>query len=99
MPPRSDMLPSQSVVTRKLPWGVAPKGRLGEPKSSRIGAAVQNCALVRPAEITLHSNYVIRRDLIVPAAICASAQGDVVDIRHIWRGRSMEEAPGSRFGG
>jgi hypothetical protein len=32
---------------------------------------------VRPTEITLHSNHIVRRDLIIPAAICASAQGDV----------------------
>jgi hypothetical protein len=33
--------------------------------------------LFSPPEITLHSNHIVWRDLIVPAAISASAQGDV----------------------
>jgi hypothetical protein len=53
------------------------KAGRAKKKITRIGAAVKNCGLFSPPEITLHSNHIVWRDLIVPAAISASAQGDV----------------------
>src|SRR6185369_1249243 len=53
------------------------KARRAKKKITRISAAVKNCGLFSPAEVRLCSNHVVRRDLIVPAAISASTQGDV----------------------